>query len=166
MADLTPHPKIIGEALTFDDVLVVPRRASIHPRDIDVTTQLTRHIRINIPLISAPMDTVTESTLAIALAQEGGIGIIHRNLSSEDQTREVRKVKRSESGVILDPVTLRPEDAVGRAQEIMRLHNVSGIPITRETHGPEYGCWRAAKPTCTPISASVSRLCAACCPAS
>lgn len=124
--------KIIGEALTYDDVLLVPRRATIHPRDIDVSTQLTRNIRINIPLISAPMDTVTESSLAIALAQEGGIGIIHRNLSVDDQVREVRKVKRSESGVILDPVTLRPEDSVDRAREVMQLHNVSGIPITRE----------------------------------
>jgi IMP dehydrogenase len=124
--------KIVGEALTFDDVLLVPRRAKVHPRDLDVSTQLTRNIRINIPLVSAPMDTVTESTLAIALAQEGGIGIIHRNLSVEAQTREVHKVKRSESGVILDPVALRPEDSVGRAREIMRLHNVSGIPITRQ----------------------------------
>ena len=123
--------KIVGEALTFDDVLLVPRRASVHPRDIDVSTQLTRQIRINIPLISAPMDTVTESGLAIALAQEGGIGIIHHNLSVEAQTREVRKVKRSESGVILDPVTLHPDDNIGRAQETMRLHNVSGIPITQ-----------------------------------
>lgn len=131
MADRDPSGKIIGEALTFDDVLLVPRRASVHPRDIDVSTQLTRQIRINIPLISAPMDTVTESSLAIALAQEGGIGIIHRNLSVEEQVREVRKVKRSESGVILDPVTLRPEDTVARAQEIMRLQNVSGIPITK-----------------------------------
>jgi IMP dehydrogenase len=124
-------PKIIGEALTFDDVLLVPARASVHPRDVDVSTQLTRGIRINIPLLSAPMDTVTESSLAIALAQEGGLGIIHRNLSIEDQTREVRKVKRSESGVILDPVTLRPEDSVEKAQATMRLQNVSGIPITR-----------------------------------
>jgi IMP dehydrogenase len=130
MADLYHSTKIVGEALTFDDVLLVPRRAKVHPREIDVSTQLTRNIRINNPLVSAPMDTVTESTLAIALAQEGGIGIIHRNLSIEDQTREVRKVKRSESGVILDPVSLRPEDSVGRAQEIMRLHNVSGIPVT------------------------------------
>ncbi len=123
--------KIVAEALTFDDVLLVPQRSSVHPREIDVSTQLTRKIRLNIPLLSAPMDTVTESSLAIALAQEGGIGIIHRNLNIEAQTREVHKVKRSESGVILDPVTLRPEDAVGRAQEIMRLHNVSGIPVTR-----------------------------------
>jgi IMP dehydrogenase len=131
MVGASHSPKIVGEALTFDDVLLVPRRAKVHPREIDVSTQLTRHIRINIPLVSAPMDTVTEGTLAIALAQEGGIGIIHRNLSVEDQTREVRKVKRSESGVILDPVTLRPNDSVGRAREIMRLYNVSGIPITQ-----------------------------------
>lgn len=133
MADHTPHPhKIVSTALTFDDVLLVPRRATIHPSNIDVTTQLTRRIRLNIPLISAPMDTVTESALAIALAQEGGLGVIHRNLSVEEQVREVRKVKRSESGVILDPVTLRPEDSVGHAQEIMRLHNVSGIPIVHD----------------------------------
>lgn len=131
MVDETHIPKVIGQALTYDDVLLVPRRATRHPRDLDVSTQLTRNIRINIPLVSAPMDTVTESILAIALAQEGGIGIIHRNLSIEEQTREVHKVKRSESGVILDPVTLRPEDSVARAQEIMRLHNVSGIPVTR-----------------------------------
>jgi IMP dehydrogenase len=132
MADCSHAAKIIGEAFTFDDVLLVPRRASVHPREIDVSTQLTRRIRINIPLVSAPMDTVTESSLAIALAQEGGIGVIHRNLSIEEQTREVRKVKRSESGVILDPLTLRPEDSVARATQLMRLYNVSGIPITRE----------------------------------
>ena len=130
MADLST--RIIGHALTFDDVLLVPDRAALHPSEIDVTTQFTRDIRINIPFVSAPMDTVTESSLAIALAQEGGIGIIHRNLSVEDQKREVRKVKRSESGVILDPVTLRPEDTVAQATEIMRLHNVSGIPITKD----------------------------------
>ncbi len=123
--------KILGEALTFDDVLLVPARASIHPSQIDVSTQLTTGIRINIPLVSAPMDTVTESSLAIALAQEGGIGIIHRNLSVEEQTREVRKVKRSESGVILDPVSMRPEDPVHLAMDVMRLQNVSGIPVTR-----------------------------------
>jgi IMP dehydrogenase len=126
--------KIVGEAFTFDDVLLIPGRASVHPRDVDTSTQLTRTIRLNIPLVSAPMDTVTESTLAIALAQEGGIGIIHRNLTIEAQAREVHKVKRSESGVILDPVTLRPNDSVARAQEVMRLHNVSGIPITHEDH--------------------------------
>ncbi len=132
MEGISNHPKILGEALTFDDVLLVPARASAHPRDLDVSTRLTRDIRLNTPLISAPMDTVTESSLAIALAQEGGIGFIHRNLSIEDQCREVHKVKRSESGVILDPVALRPDDSVERAQSVMRLHNVSGIPITHE----------------------------------
>ena len=132
MADASFPSKVVCEALTFDDVLLIPARASLHPRDIDVSTQLTRTIRINIPLVSAPMDTVTESSLAIALAQEGGIGIIHRNLAIEAQTREVRKVKRSESGVILDPVTLRPGDSVQRAKEVMRLQNVSGIPITQD----------------------------------
>lgn len=131
MVDYPPHPRIVGEAFTFDDVLLIPGRASVHPREIDVTSQLTREIGVNIPLVSAPMDTVTESSLAIALAQEGGIGIIHRNLSAEAQTREVRKVKRSESGVILDPVTLRPEDSVEQALTLMRLQNVNGIPITR-----------------------------------
>lgn len=129
MAELIAS-KIVGDAFTFDDVLLVPARASKHPREIEVATKLTRGITINIPLISAPMDTVTESNLAIALAQEGGIGIIHRNLPIEAQAREVVKVKRSESGVILDPVTLRPSDTVQRAKEVMRLHNVSGIPIT------------------------------------
>lgn len=124
--------KVLGEALTFDDVLLVPARAAVHPRDIEIGTQLTRNIRLNIPLLSAPMDTVTESALAIALAQEGGLGVIHRNLSIESQAREVRKVKRSESGVILDPVTMRPEEALDRAEVVMRLHNVSGIPVTRE----------------------------------
>ena len=132
MEDHAPLSKIVGDAFTFDDVLLVPARASIHPSEIEIGTHLTRSIRINIPLVSAPMDTVTESSLAIALAQEGGIGIIHRNLSIEDQTREVHKVKRSESGVILDPVTLRATDSVERARTIMALHNVSGIPITEQ----------------------------------
>lgn len=122
------------QALTFDDVLLVPRRASVLPSDVDLGTKLTRDVRLNIPLVSAPMDTVTESQLAIALAQEGGIGIIHKNLSIEDQCREVRKVKRSESGVILDPVTLDPEDSVSRAAEVMRLHNISGVPIVDQDH--------------------------------
>ena len=131
----TPQPlsdKIVSDGITFDDVLLLPARSSIVPKVADVSTRLTRNIRINIPLISAPMDTVTESALAIALAQEGGIGIIHKNLSIEAQTREVYKVKRSESGVIIDPITLRPADPVSRAREIMSLHNVSGVPITVE----------------------------------
>jgi IMP dehydrogenase len=119
-------------AVTFDDVLLVPQYSSILPDEADVSTRLTPRIRLNIPLLSAPMDTVTESALAIALAQEGGIGIIHKNLAVDAQCREVRKVKRSESGVILDPVTLHPEDPVARAREVMSLHNISGVPIVEE----------------------------------
>ena len=126
----TGSGKTIRQAITFDDVLLVPRRSSTTPESADVRTRLTRNIDLNLPLVSAPMDTVTESRLAIALAEEGGIGIIHRNLSVEQQCREVRKVKRSESGVILDPVTLRPDESVERAQEMMLLQNVSGVPIT------------------------------------
>ena len=126
------NEKILGDAVTFDDVLLVPGYSEVVPRQVDVRSNLTRGITINIPLISAPMDTVTESALAIALAQEGGMGIIHKNMPAEAQAREVYKVKRSESGVILDPITLRPSEAVSRAQEVMRLHNVSGVPITME----------------------------------
>src|SRR5262245_41098198 len=106
------NEKIVGDAITFDDVLLVPARSAVVPKDADVRTHLTRKIAINIPVVSAPMDTVTEASLAIALAQEGGIGIIHKNLSIEAQCREVEKVKRSAHGVILDPVTLRPTDTV------------------------------------------------------
>lgn len=120
---------VSSEALTFDDVLLLPRRSRVTPDQIDVSTQLTRNIRLNIPLVSAAMDSVTESRLAIALAQEGGIGIIHKNLSIEAQCRDVHKVKRSESGVILDPVTLGPDAPVAAAKEIMQLQNISGVPI-------------------------------------
>lgn len=121
--------KILAEGITFDYVLLVPARSDFLPNEVDTSTSLTRQIKINIPIISAAMDTVTESALAIALAQEGGIGIIHKNLSIEAQKREVTKVKRSEHGVILDPVTLSPKDPVRRALEVMQEQNVSGIPI-------------------------------------
>lgn len=121
--------KIIGEGITFDDVLLVPARSDFVPNQADTRTQLTNNITINIPIVSAAMDTVTEAALAIALAQEGGIGIIHKNLSIDAQKREVSKVKRSEHGVILDPVTLSPREPVRRAQELMVEQNVSGIPI-------------------------------------
>jgi IMP dehydrogenase len=124
--------RVVKEAVTFDDVLLVPRRSSVLPDAVQLNTLLTRDIELNIPLVSAPMDTVTESRLAIALAQEGGIGIIHKNLTIEDQCREVQKVKRSESGVILDPVTLGPDAPVARAQEVMRLHNISGVPVVEK----------------------------------
>src|ERR1700761_5334696 len=121
--------KIIDDAITFDDVLLIPARSNFIPGDADTHTRLTRNIEINIPLTSAPMDTVTEGTLAIALAQEGGIGIIHKNLSIEKQALEVEKVKRSENGVIVDPITLPPSATIGQARRIMREYNVSGIPI-------------------------------------
>ena len=121
--------KIVAEGITFDDVLLIPARSSLVPSQADTSTQLTNNIRINIPILSAAMDTVTEAALAIALAQEGGIGIIHKNLTVEEQKREVAKVKRSEHGVILDPVTLSPGEPVRRAQELMQEQNVSGIPI-------------------------------------
>ncbi len=119
----------ITEAFTFDDVLLVPQRSSVVPDRVDVSTDFTAEICLNVPLVSAAMDTVTESRLAIALAQEGGIGIIHKNLSIEAQCREVHKVKRSESGVILDPVTLGPDAPVARAKELMSIQNISGVPI-------------------------------------
>jgi IMP dehydrogenase len=124
--------KIIGDGITFDDVLLVPARSDFVPAQAETATRLTRNININIPLISAAMDTVTESALAIALAQEGGIGIIHKNLSIEAQKREVTKVKRSENGVIQDPVTLSPTESVAVARKVMEEQNVSGIPIVQK----------------------------------
>ncbi len=127
------NSKIIGEGITFDDVLLLPARSDFVPAQADTRTRLTRHVTINIPLVSAAMDTVTESALAIALAQEGGIGIIHKNLTIEAQQREVTKVKRSENGVILDPITLTPELPVSTALQLMNEQNVSGIPIVEGT---------------------------------
>jgi IMP dehydrogenase len=123
------QPKIVHDAITFDDVLLIPAKSAFVPAEADTHTRLTRRIELNIPLISAPMDTVTEAALAIALAQEGGIGVIHKNLSVENQAREVEKVKRSENGVIVDPITLPPTATVETARRIMREYNVSGIPI-------------------------------------
>jgi IMP dehydrogenase len=121
--------KIIGEGLTYDDVLLVPRYSSFLPRETDLATQLSRGIRLNIPLISAAMDTVTESAMAIALAREGGIGIIHKNMSIDRQVEQVQRVKRSESGMILDPITLGMESRVGDAISLMRKYSISGVPI-------------------------------------
>jgi len=134
-ADSTPTPsarledRILGEALTFDDVLLVPRRSDVLPSQVSTSTRLTRRIGLEIPLVSAAMDTVTEATLAIAIAQSGGIGIIHKNMSPEDQVREVAKVKRSAHGVIFDPVTLPPGATIGEARTIMMRQNISGLPI-------------------------------------
>lgn len=121
--------KIIGEGLTYDDVLLVPSKSSVLPRETDVRTRLTRHIELNIPLLSAAMDTVTESAMAIALAREGGIGILHKNMSVERHAEEVDKVKRSESGMIRHPITLSPRQTVREALEVMRKYSISGIPI-------------------------------------
>jgi IMP dehydrogenase len=121
--------KFLGEAITFDDVLLVPKKSSVLPRDVDVTTKLSRNIILNIPLVSAAMDTVTESKTAIALAREGGIGIIHKNMSIEEQAAQVDHVKRSESGMILDPITMRLDQTVGDALLLMSKYQISGIPI-------------------------------------
>jgi IMP dehydrogenase len=122
--------RIAYHGITFDDVLLEPAYSDVVPGETDVRTQLTRNIVINLPLLSAPMDTVTESDLAIALAQEGGIGVIHKNLTVQAQTREVDKVKRSENGIITDPVTLPPDESVGTARRIMEQFKISGVPIT------------------------------------
>src|SRR5215468_4680797 len=122
----------LREGLTFDDVLLVPALSEILPRDTDVATQLTRSLRLNIPLISAAMDTVTEARTAIAMAQEGGLGVVHRNLAVPAQALEVEKVKKSESGMIVDPVTVHPEQPLAAALEMMARYRISGLPVTRE----------------------------------
>jgi IMP dehydrogenase len=126
--------RIAYQGITFDDVLLEPAYSEVLPGEVDVRTQLTRKIRLNVPVISSPMDTVTESDLAIALAQEGGMGMIHKNMSVQHQTREVDKVKRSANGIITDPITLPPDETVGTARRIMEQHNVGGVPITVNSH--------------------------------
>ena len=122
----------VADALTFDDLLLVPGESDILPRDVDTTTLLTNNIALNIPIISSAMDTVTESRTAICLAQEGGIGIIHRNMSIERQATEVDKVKKSESGMIVDPITIEPEQKVHEALELMNRYRISGVPVVKE----------------------------------
>ncbi|ANE53742.1 MULTISPECIES: IMP dehydrogenase [Methylomonas] len=121
--------QIIQEALTFDDVLLIPAHSSVLPREVELKTQLTRKIKLNIPLVSAAMDTVTEARLAIAIAQEGGIGIIHKNMTVEQQAAEVRRVKKYESGVIKDPITVSPYVTVREVMELTRAKNISGVPV-------------------------------------
>src|ERR1700749_4315567 len=123
-------PPTIPEGLTFDDVLLVPSRSEVLPAEADTRTKLTRTISLNIPIVSAAMDTVTESHLAIALAQQGGIGIIHKNMSIEKQAGEVDKVKRSESGMIVDPITMSPDQKIEDAVKLMAHYKLSGVPIT------------------------------------
>ncbi|MGN1314845.1 MAG: IMP dehydrogenase [Lachnospiraceae bacterium] len=122
--------QIIGEGITFDDVLLVPSRSDVIPNEVDITTWLTKTIKLNIPLMSAGMDTVTEHRMAIAMARQGGIGIIHKNMSIEEQAEEVDKVKRSENGVISDPFSLTPEHTLADADELMGKYRISGVPIT------------------------------------
>ena len=127
----------IPEGLTFDDVLLLPAKSSVLPTEVDTQTKLTRNITLNLPIVSAAMDTVTESRLAIALAQQGGIGIVHRSMPIDYQALEVDKVKRSESGMIVDPVTVSPESKIYEAQDIMKKYKISGVPVTR--HGKLMG---------------------------
>jgi len=126
--------KFYGEGLTFDDVLLVPAYSEVLPREVNISTQLTKDIKLNLPLVSAAMDTVTESSLAIALAREGGIGMLHKNMSIERQAEQVRKVKRSESGLIIDPITLLPDATISDAQRLMRDNKIGGIPIVDADH--------------------------------
>ena len=121
--------KILKEGLTFDDILLEPGKSSVLPREVDITTKLTPDINLNVPLVSAAMDTVTESAMAVAIAREGGIGILHKNMSIEAQCEEVDKVKRSESGMIQNPITLLPDQTIGDALELMRKYRISGIPV-------------------------------------
>jgi IMP dehydrogenase len=126
--------KIISEALTFDDVLLVPGYSKVLPREVDVTTQLTRNIKLNAPIVSASMDTVTEAILAIAMAREGGIGVIHKNMSIEDQAKHVKTVKRAENGMIYDPITIKPDATVGDALNLMKEYKIGGIPVVDAQH--------------------------------
>ncbi|QNJ96653.1 IMP dehydrogenase [Constantimarinum furrinae] len=128
---MTAHnDKILGEGLTYDDVLLVPAYSEVLPREVSIKTQFSRNITLNVPIVSAAMDTVTESAMAIAIAREGGIGVLHKNMTIEQQAAEVRKVKRAESGMIQDPVTLKQDATVGDAQNTMREYSIGGIPIT------------------------------------
>src|SRR5436305_9986907 len=121
---------VLTEGLTFDDVLLEPAHSEVLPAEVDIRTCLTRQIGLNIPIVSAAMDTVTESHLAIALAQQGGIGIVHRNMPIDRQAEEVDRVKRSESGMIVDPVTIAPDKKISDALEVMRRYRISGVPVT------------------------------------
>jgi len=130
--ELKKNNKFKGDALTFDDVLLVPAYSNVLPREVSTKTQLTRNIKLNVPIVSAAMDTVTDYKLAIAIARQGGIGMVHKNMSIEQQAEQIRRVKRSESGMILDPVTLTQEATLGEALANMKRHKIGGIPIVDE----------------------------------
>ena len=133
-SDSTILPRFFGEGLTFDDVLLVPGYSQVLPRDVDISSQLTKNIRLKVPMLSAAMDTVTEATLAIALAREGGIGILHKNMTIDQQAEQVRKVKRSESAMIVDPVTLTVDATINDALRLMKENRIGGIPIVDNAH--------------------------------
>ncbi|MFT7336308.1 MAG: IMP dehydrogenase, partial [Porticoccaceae bacterium] len=126
------NSKIIGEGLTYDDVLLVPNYSNVLPREVSIQSKFSRNITLNVPIVSAAMDTVTESAMAIAIAQEGGIGVLHKNMTIEQQAAKVRKVKRAESGMIIDPVTLPLTSTVADAKNAMKEHGIGGIPIVDE----------------------------------
>ena len=135
LAALSPAEQVergLQTALTFDDILLVPRKSEVLPSQVDISSRFTRNIRLNVPLVSAAMDTVTESGLAIAVAQQGGIGIVHKNLPIQDQANEVDRVKRSESGMIVNPITLSPTHSIAEAHQLMRQYRISGVPITED----------------------------------
>ena len=125
--------RILEEALTFDDVMLVPAYSEVLPREVSLSSQLTREIRVNLPVVSAAMDTVTEARLAITMAQEGGIGIIHKNMSIDNQARQVDRVKKFESGVISDPITVNPDMTIRQVLELTRAKNISGVPVVLGT---------------------------------
>ena len=131
---LTMQTFVNSEGLTFDDVLLIPARSEVLPRDVDVTSNFTRNIRLHTPVVSAAMDTVTEAELAIAIARAGGIGVIHKNMTIEQQMAQVRRVKRAENGMIYDPVTIHPDATVGAALSMMAQHHIGGIPVVDDNN--------------------------------
>jgi IMP dehydrogenase len=145
-------PKFLGESLTYDDVLLVPAYSEVLPREVDISAQLTRNIRLNVPIVSAAMDTVTDKNLAIAIARQGGIGMIHKNMSIADQADQVRAVKRSEAGMIIDPVTLHPKRSSPKRLDLMRRYSIGGIPITDQT----VANWWVSSPTATCVSKPIA----------
>src|SRR5207237_9999871 len=133
--DLTSNGKL-REALTFDDVLLRPGLSALLPSDVDIRTRVTREIALNLPIIASAMDTVTEAKMAIAMAQAGGLGVIHRNLAPEQQALQVRQVKKFESGMVVNPVTIHPDATLAEALELMRAHHISGIPVVERGGTP------------------------------
>ena len=129
MIDKSFQEKFIKEGLTFDDILLIPGESNVEPKDVDISTHLTKKVKLNTPIITAAMDTVTDSKMAIAIARAGGLGVVHKNMSIQEQAEEIRKVKRSENGVIIDPFFLTPKHSVSEAEELMQRYRISGVPI-------------------------------------